>query len=62
VKVGVLLRRAAEDLSRKAKREIFQRLGAVTRQQVRMAHAPLLDAGGKTLAKFFSAEGHGRKR
>jgi hypothetical protein len=23
-----------------------------------MAHPPLLDAGGKSLAKFFSAEGH----
>jgi hypothetical protein len=52
------LRRGAEDLSGKTEREIFQRLGAVARQQVRMAHAPLLDAGGETLTKFFSAEGH----
>ena len=58
VEIGMLLRRGVEHLPRQAQREIFQRLGAVAGQQIGMPHPPLLDAGGKALAKFFSAEGH----
>ncbi len=61
VEVGVVLRRGVEDLPGEAKREVFQGLGAVAGEQVGVAHAPLLDAGGKAFAEFFRAEGHGRK-
>ena len=61
VEIGMLLRRAVEDLPRQPKRQILQRLGMVAGQQIRVAHPSLLDGGGETLAKFVSAEGHGVK-
>ena len=61
VEIGMLLRRTGEDLPRQPERKILQRLGAVARQQIGMPHPSLLNAGGESLAKFFSAERHGKK-